>query len=100
MRSYPFKPNFYETAGEHKLLIVDAIRIFMTLSIVTAILITKIVYQVRNKILMDRTLFANYCITGFIFVAYIVQAALTLLLQGETVSLVKSEGYINSYRIA
>jgi hypothetical protein len=49
---------------------------------------------------MDRTLFVNYCITGFIFVAYIVQAALTLLLQFETVSLVKSEWYINSYRIA
>jgi hypothetical protein len=43
VRSYPFKPNFFETAGEHKLFIVDAIRIFMTLSIVTAILITKIV---------------------------------------------------------
>jgi hypothetical protein len=42
IRSFPFKPNFYETVSERKLLLVDVIRIAMTLIIVTTMLIIKV----------------------------------------------------------
>jgi predicted acyltransferase len=49
VRSYPFRPNFYESNDEQILFILDIIRITLTLVIVLSTLITKVITQVRYK---------------------------------------------------
>lgn len=100
IRSYAFKPNFYETKEEKKLLIVDGVRILLTLAIALTILIIKVVQQVRTRERCTLSKFANYLISVFIILAFIVQATMCFLLTFETVQLIEADHYINSYKFA
>lgn len=42
VRSYPFKPNIYETTSERQIYRVDVIRVFLTLSTFLTIIIYKV----------------------------------------------------------
>ena len=44
IRSYAFKPNFYESIEEFSLFILDVVRISLTLVIVISLLILKVIF--------------------------------------------------------
>ena len=56
IRSYAFKPNFYESKDEFAILILDLVRISLTLTIVITLLITKVRSKLWNIFTIDNIL--------------------------------------------
>eukprot|EP00347_Sterkiella_histriomuscorum_P017713 403348280 len=89
IRSYPFRPNIYESTQEKNIYRVDIIRVFLTFLTFLAIMVN----QKRNKIKMTSAIISNYAISIFILIIFIVQAAMCFQLQEHTIDIIKSKTY-------